>query len=318
MPTDISDADALTIESINIAASSLSILGSCFIIGCYVAFKPLRNFAFNLVCMLSVCDFFFSVGNFLGDTGGSNTWIGSHTALCTFQSLMIAYFQLASVMWASSLAFTLHMAFLKELKSFQPSEIGYYLKYYHCVCWAFPLVQTLLPLTTQAYGDTGGWCWLQSGTGWRYVQFYIVLWAAVAYNTYVYVSVYKKLSLAAGKSNKMINRIKFYPLVLVVCWTFATIDTLVETFTGGAFILWLQGLHIFFSTSQGAANAIVYGLTPAVQKHIQAALSGDEVVAEGPAQEPETQEEEVKSAPPVQETAQQEDITLHIEEDESV
>ena len=126
------------------------------------------------------------------------------------------------------------------------------------------LISILPFLDTHAvYGDTGAWCWIKNDYyGWRFIQFYGILWAAIGYNSYVYYKVYEKLKASSNKENEMVSRIKFYPLVLVCCWTFATIDTIAEIFTTTP--LWLQGLHIFLATSQGLGNAI-YGLTEKVK-----------------------------------------------------
>ncbi len=63
--------------------------------------------------------------------------------------------------------------------------------------WGGAFILTLLPLTTDSYGDTGAWCWILSEDGadvaWRFIQFYIPLWLCIGYSTYVYVAVTRKM-----------------------------------------------------------------------------------------------------------------------------
>lgn len=50
-------------------------------------------------------------------------------------SVMLSGFELASVFWAASIAFTLHQAFLLEKHEFTPNRVSQYRIYYHSLCW---------------------------------------------------------------------------------------------------------------------------------------------------------------------------------------
>lgn len=276
--TGLTDVESLQLEMANVVVSILSILGSIFIITCYIYLRDLRTFAFRLVFMVAVSDVFYSLGLFLGDAGGSASHLGASPALCTLQAILISYFQLTSLTWAVSIAFTLHMAFLRELPSFAPNEVERHNLKYHLVCWGLPLLLTSLPAFTNSYGDTGGWCWISSlssaGTTWRFLQFYIWLWAAIAYNFYVFPNIYRKLrefQSAAGddesSSSSMARRLRLYPVVLLVCHTPGTILSIYEAASGSQ-LFWLHMMTVIFSASMGLLNALIYGLTPEVAKQV--------------------------------------------------
>jgi len=68
---------------------------------------------------------------------------------------------------------------------------------------------------------------------------------------------------ATRRSSATLERIKYYPMVLVVCYFFATIHRIVQIFGPQPF--WLSVLHTIGASSQGTLNCIVYGLTPSVR-----------------------------------------------------
>eukprot|EP00462_Mataza_sp_D1_P018222 CAMPEP_0175143112 /NCGR_PEP_ID=MMETSP0087-20121206/13232_1 /TAXON_ID=136419 /ORGANISM="Unknown Unknown, Strain D1" /LENGTH=293 /DNA_ID=CAMNT_0016427107 /DNA_START=14 /DNA_END=895 /DNA_ORIENTATION=+ len=270
--TDFTPEQSSTLEWANVALSVVSIMGSGFIVFCYFYLKDLRTFAFRLVLMVSISDIFYSIGNFFGDAGGGDTHLGASDGFCQFQAIVISFFGLSSIFWAISIAFTLHKAFLQEAESFAPNRIHEHSTKYHVICWVVPLVLTLLPLFTDSYGDTGGWCWIKGNqskhVAWRFFQLYIWLWLGVGYNIYVFLNIHKKIRVIAGNMQgsgaKMANRLKLYPVVLIVCHLFGTINAIYEAVHGGKMVYELNLLAVIFGTSMGLFNALVYGLTPEV------------------------------------------------------
>ena len=67
------------------------------------------------------------------------------------------------------------------------------------------------------------------------------------------------------RRNNTLQRMKYYPLILIVCYTFATIRRVIDwaTVDQTSFILAL--LHTFFAEIQGCLNAICYGFTKDVK-----------------------------------------------------
>eukprot|EP00494_Astrolonche_serrata_P031915 UN32184 len=96
--------------------------------------------------------------------------------------------------------------------------------YYHGFIWTFSLITSLLPLTTESYGQSGGWCWVKDGEEvdimWRFVIFYIPLWVAIMYIGYMYYCTYKEI----GLETPIMRQVGLYPAILVFSWFFATIN----------------------------------------------------------------------------------------------
>eukprot|EP01006_Ploeotia_vitrea_P026309 TRINITY_DN59281_c0_g1_i1.p2 TRINITY_DN59281_c0_g1~~TRINITY_DN59281_c0_g1_i1.p2 ORF type:complete len:284 (-),score=133.68 TRINITY_DN59281_c0_g1_i1:48-899(-) len=225
--------------------------------------------------LISLSDVFYSIGNMM-----ANPSEGS--AACYIQALLISYFELSSMFWTVAIAYTLHQTIIKGNMSFATHDLQANMKLFHQLCWGVPLVLTILPFTTDSYGRAGAWCWISTerggdaaaGTAWRFIQFYLPLWACIGYNSWVYFHVSKKLVVlrqsipesggdANARSYQMLERVKFYPLVLVLCYLFGTINRIYQIF--GNPVFWLAVLHTLGASSQGIGNSIVYGLTPAVR-----------------------------------------------------
>eukprot|EP01017_Pseudomicrothorax_dubius_P036483 TRINITY_DN5227_c0_g1_i4.p1 TRINITY_DN5227_c0_g1~~TRINITY_DN5227_c0_g1_i4.p1 ORF type:complete len:198 (+),score=23.79 TRINITY_DN5227_c0_g1_i4:458-1051(+) len=132
------------------------------------------------------------------------------------------------------------------------------------------------PFLTDDYGPAGGWCWIRlrkdqltRGMIMSLVFFYIPLWVAVVYNLRTYMKVVEFLReyLDERLDQKLVRRISLFPMILVVCWSFATIDKFYNFFGKKKFIL--TALHIAFSCMQGLLNAIVYGMNKTIQLVLQ-------------------------------------------------
>eukprot|EP00808_Paulinella_micropora_P012216 g65911.t1 len=153
------------LEDISVTLSVFSFIGCLFIIFFYWKLREVRSFVFELVFWVAVSDAGFSIGKFLGDAGGNeNTHLGASNALCVAQAFIISYFGLASMLWSAAIAFTLHMAFLNGDARFRTPQVEQRWKWYHSICFGYPLLMACLPFSTDAYGDTGGWCWIMNDT----------------------------------------------------------------------------------------------------------------------------------------------------------
>jgi len=232
-----------------------------------VLFKDLRTFAFKLVLYVSVSDAIYSFANLFGDVAGTNA-DDEGKFPCQLQAIVISYFELSSILWSCAIAFTLHMAIIRDERN---STISSKQMWYHLLCWGLPVFFTILPAFTKSYGDSGGWCWIKDDTdiavAWRFITFYIPLWLAMCYCAWVYWGVRQKVSHnLSTQRGSMKDRIKYYPLVLVICWFWASVNRIEQIFGPSQF--WLFCLHVFFSSLQGAFNAFVYGLTKDIRTRV--------------------------------------------------
>jgi len=252
------------LSAIRIIASSISMMGSLFIIVMYLAYKDLRKFAFKLVVMLSLCDVILGIGNYLGDGNQDNI-------LCRIQAFIIQFGSISGVFWTAVIAYSIWEVILRQPPS---SNIEGKLKKFHIVVWSSSLFLSILPFFTNSYGDADGWCWISKyrnhssvwGTVWRMGCFYIPLWITIVF----IVIIYKKTLRVLDRSAETFKRMRWYPMVLVVTYFFATVDRVWQMFREANYTLSM--FRVLFVSLAGLFNVLIYGLTPAVKDKLRSCL----------------------------------------------
>ena len=101
----------------------------------------------------------------------------------------------------------------------------------------------------------------------------------IIYNIVVYIVVYRKIrkdvmkavrdTLSENINNDLLNRLRFYPIVLLVCYTAVTAKRLYEFYQPNNNIFWLTWLSGFSISLCGILNSIVYGLSKEVRQQLQ-------------------------------------------------
>ena len=264
----LTDHQYYTITAGTIAVAAISTLGCSFIIFSYAKFPQLRNFAFEQVVNMAFADFGIGVTSFLGspDDGSIS---------CTLQGLLQQFFELASVLWTTVIAGTLFMAIIRQ------TDVEQYRGRIYCYGWVVPGVLALLPLSTGSYGDAGAWCWVNSKTraettAWRFTIFYVPLWFAIAFNGYVYWLTTKTLRRLLDVSSSvegddapqrleaLIDRLKYYPLILIICWTLATINRIHNSIHERQLYALVLSSRLL-TTLGGLLNSVAYGINGQVR-----------------------------------------------------
>eukprot|EP00457_Paulinella_chromatophora_P007706 gb/GEZN01007730.1/.p1 GENE.gb/GEZN01007730.1/~~gb/GEZN01007730.1/.p1 ORF type:complete len:335 (-),score=26.99 gb/GEZN01007730.1/:504-1379(-) len=239
----------------------------------YLSFPELRSVAFRLVYYMAIADALYSLGGFFGLPEDG-------TFLCYLQATLLEFPSLASNLWATLIAYTLYLSIVTGVHD--PSNtVSLLIPKYHALAWGVSGTLTLLPFTTLSYGDTGSWCYIKNGkTGniWRFITFYIPIWIMIGYVSFVYFKVWRKLNEESAEEEttdraRMVNRLKYYPAVLVVCYTFGTVNRIYNVFHPKQPIFGLQVLHLVGARSRGFLNAMVYGFNPLVRHAVFGALS---------------------------------------------
>eukprot|EP00850_Spirogloea_muscicola_P016500 SM000134S26943 [mRNA] locus=s134:202027:204822:+ [translate_table: standard] len=275
----LTPAQTRALTAANAAASSLSFAGSAFIVLCYLLFRDLRKFSFKLVFYLSLSDMLCSCFNMLGDPGNG--------ALCYIQGYATQFFWIASFLWTTTIAFTLHRTVVRHLADVE--QLG---PYFHAYVWGTSLLMTAIPFIGNDYGPAGAWCWIQNekmtGKVLRFLTFYIPLWSAIIFNGTVYYQVIRMLSfatrMAAATADrqkqveiradmKTLNRLGYYPLILIGSWTFGTINRIHNFIEPDRPLFWLYCLHYTTAALMGLFNSIAYGFNATVRRTLREKLS---------------------------------------------
>lgn len=283
-PTDLS-----TIQRVSDAVSSLSLCGSLFIALTYVRFSALREKAsFRFVFCLSVSDVCNHLFDFVGPSAAeiSAMRAGEPTsAACYAQALGNAEFELSSVLWSTVIAAVLYSQVVLGVRQERVERAFVPIS---AAAWGVPLCLAILPLLVEGpgvYGASGSWCWIRGMyPGWVFSVFYLPLWAAMTFNCFAHVRIKRRLeAMSAGgalvgtdaattaKLALVMERLKYYPFVLLVVWLPASISRIVEASAGRQFFGLLL-FHRIFSSSQGLLNALAYGLSRTVREALHADL----------------------------------------------
>lgn len=264
--------------AVNTGASALSLMGSAFIVLCYALFKELRKFSFKLVFFLALSDMFCSLFNIVGDP--------SKGFFCYAQGYSTHFFCVASFLWTTTIAFTLHRTVVRHKTDVE--DLG---PVFHLYVWGTSLAMTVIRSIGNDYGRLGAWCWPQTGqTGkvTHFITFYAPLWGAILFNGFTYFQVIRMLNnatrMAVGMSDRLnqldaradrkaLNRWGYYPLILIGSWAFGTINRIHDFIEPGHEIFWLSFLDVGMAALMGLFNSIAYGLNSSVRRAVSERLN---------------------------------------------
>lgn len=283
----LSDNELMAIRVSADVASGLSLCGSVFIIACYFRYAHLRRLSFKLVAILAVLDICNQAFDFMSPSVAELDSMeagGPTTPLCWAQALGNSEFELASVLQTGAIAWTLYALVwsgwrVAEIEAALPRMVG--------VVLAVPALLTVLPFMWGPYvfGPAGAHCWLRKEyIYFGFVTFYIPLWLTMAWNAFVHVRTRLRLQrLVASRGldpatlsrlELILARLQWYPFILIIVWAPASVNRIYEAIAGpaGADVFVLSFLQRVCSSSQGALNALAYGLSRGVREAVHADL----------------------------------------------
>lgn len=273
---NLSASDRRILTAVNTGASTFSFIGSGFIVVCYLLFKELRKFSFKLVFFLAFSDMLCSFFSIIGDP--------SKGFFCYAQGYTTHFFCVASFLWTTTIAFTLHRTVVRHKTDVEDLE-----PMFHLYVWGTSGVVTVIRSISNDHGHItrlGAWCWAQTGRTGKavhFITFYAPLWGAILFNAITYFQVIRMLNnatrMAAGMLErtfqfdsrpdvKVLNRWGYYPLILIGSWFFGTINRIHDFIEPGHKIFWLSVLDVGMAALMGLFNSIAYGLNSSVRRAI--------------------------------------------------
>ncbi|RZC85404.1 hypothetical protein C5167_041587 [Papaver somniferum] len=305
-------SDRHFLTSLNSGASSLSFAGSGFIVLCYLLFKDLRKFSFKLVFYLAlsnlefgsedidssveIVDMGIEIGNDMLCSFFSIVGDPSKGYFCHAQGYSTHFFCVASFLWTTTIAFTLHRTVVRHKTDVEDLE-----PMFHLYVWGTSLVLTVIRSIGNDPSHLGVWCWTQTGFAGKaipmpcrmlwwvvhFLTFYGPLWGAILFNGFTYFQVIRMLNnaarMAVGMSDrslqfdarpdmKALNRWGYYPLILIGSWVFGTINRIHDFIEPEHKIFWLSVLDVGTAALMGLFNSIAYGFNASVRRAIHERL----------------------------------------------
>ncbi|CAI0467672.1 unnamed protein product, partial [Linum tenue] len=203
---------------------------------------------------------------------------------CYAQGYSTHFFCIASFLWTTTIAFTLHRTVVKHKTDVEDMEAMF-----HLYVWGTSLVMTVIRSMGNDHRHLGGaWCSTPTGRtkkAYHFITFYVPLWGAILYNGFTYFKVIRMLNnatrMAEGMSDrasdgrldmKALNRWGYYPLILIGSWTFGTLNVIHDLIEPGHKIFWLSVLDVGTAALMGLFNSIAYGLNSSVRRAISERL----------------------------------------------
>jgi hypothetical protein len=252
----------LTLRIVN----SFSLFGSIFIIAAYFLLK-IEMFSFRLVVYIAITDFLHSFCLLLP----------VYEPWCRVQAVMLEYSALSNIIWTSLMAYSLYDSVIRLNHHVEGKE-----KAFLFIGFLLPLVPTFLPFIDSSYGYSSGWCWITNKDTdyvYRVLCFYLILAFAIVFNLVVYCKVWRKVrnevlftiqdEEAAKFNNDLIMRLKLYPLILIVCYSFIATKRAYEIISRGEPDFWLTWTSGLLVSMIGLLDAIVYGISKEVRDKLK-------------------------------------------------
>jgi uncharacterized membrane protein YgcG len=202
----------------------------------YLCYDTISKKRYNqLIYYIAISDFFSAIGGLFGNSTNG-------TFPCYIQSFLTNYFPLTSIFWTVVISYLLFDILQKpHLQKKKIMKIDYWV---HFLCWGFPLLLTLLPLTTTDYGTfdgEDGWCFLRPRSSspkwtfrfWLFAAFFAWVYIAITvftifigYVAYIAASPSGFLqtdSIISSTIHKAINKLIWYPVIILISWFVMTI-----------------------------------------------------------------------------------------------
>lgn len=161
-----------TINAVTGVTRVFSMLGSAFIVICFLALRRLRgSISFLLIFILSICDFLSQITDLVEEDAHDLVAIHSngppYTARCYVQAVGNSFFDPASILWTTAIACTLY-ATVKWRWNVEPT--CQVMSILSLVCFGIPLILTVSAGAAGAFGPSSGWCFIVSQKAiWRFI-----------------------------------------------------------------------------------------------------------------------------------------------------
>ena len=144
-----------TLKLTGIVTSSLSLVGSSFIMVTWCLFPSLRTFPFKLIVFVSGADFFASVAYLFSINESMKKC--NEQVYCSVIGFILHFFVCASFMWIFAISINLNLLLVQRVGN----DILKYEKYYHMLTWGISLGLSVTPIFFDGYGDAGNYCWIK-------------------------------------------------------------------------------------------------------------------------------------------------------------
>jgi len=267
-PTFVSDITLTvpqqdTIVQLRVTMAFLTLFGSIFIVLSTFLFKRWRIQPSRFVLALTLFAMLEGIANLMSLGGVYKE--GQSSPACYAQGFLLQFSQNGIFIWITCIAVNLYRVVCLN----KPTEREW-IFYKIGILW--PILTALIPLSSNAYGPAGIWCWLTRSAGqpYRWALFYIPLFIQIIVVIVLYVLIILAINQAldttpqdideARKKNArlLLRRLKAYPILFLLMYIFPIISRIYDASNpiNSFFLFFMQSLT---APSIGFVNCIAYG-----------------------------------------------------------
>jgi len=236
----------------------IACFGSSTVIVTYILFSELRMLRYiELVFYISVNDLIASIGVATASSNGTS-------AACIFQSFVVNFNYMSSMMWSTVISYQVWLVVCKNL-------VLKKMLFFHILCWGFPLLTSFLPLSTNDYGiddATNSWCFLRNSPRspswglllWTLLSFYVWFWIGLLINAGFVIHILYRLrqvSMDRGVILLTVQKLIFYPAVTFLCWGLLSVTSMYAV-TNTGYLPKLSDSAIKLAVMQGMFNPLFF------------------------------------------------------------
>jgi len=157
----------------------------------------------------------------------------SEETRCRLQGPLMVYSELAQFLTATTLSYSIYKDILEGSNRMGRKERVVKL----FICFLVPLILIGIGVYKGVFGENGHWCWISIEFGKNIgVVYYIVIWIFMLFNITLIFLANKKVKTHRRMNTKpeeeideertLVKRMSVFPILLIICWIFTTIDRL--------------------------------------------------------------------------------------------
>lgn len=247
-------------NTIEIIVSGISATACLLAIIIYIIAKPLRTDAFKII-------FWLNLNNFIKSF--TMMFPSSINEVSEATCKILAYFtyssSLSGLLWTALIAIKAYKSIIQDQEGPKHS-----LKIFTIIFFILPYSICTLPFFFDSYGPFDTSCVLMNtldGNIFRFTLYFIPAIIIVLLCFVLYSKILRYLKEKRPNLEKDFIRLRYFPLILVVCLTPDIIIRFFEIF--GLFSYYLYCIGAFLFRLQGFLDAMAYSFTPPVKLYLK-------------------------------------------------
>ena len=251
--------------------SSISAIGSMFIITVYAKFQSLHCYSFKLIVILSIFDCIENLVLLIP----THLISSEPNSICIFQAASIQFSALGSCLWTGCMCLLLYLQVIRKASNFD-----LYFKLCLGCTLSLCVITTVVPILTNSYAYVGGNCWITGNTElgkiFRFTLLFGIVWIVIIFNSITYVQIIQKVKSEMSIKNKLIEegrllvqRLRLYPIAMIATYAPLTIVRALQSFSDRPVPNWLYMVAYGFYMANGFCNSIIYGFNNSVRQALK-------------------------------------------------